>query len=211
MREVLVGKYIARIDDEDWEKVTAYKWRPYVGGDPGRHRTVYAIAHKPMVNGKDQGSVIMHRLILDAPKGVKVDHRDFNGLNNQKSNIRLADNKQSSAYQRPMIDCSSKYKGVALDKRHGTWKSQISYENKTLWIGQFACEICAALAYDDAARQLYKDFALLNFNDTPTKEETNGIGILGYEHIQIGVFNAKGGKGRRFLVHKKCNERSHKP
>ena len=164
MREVEVGKYVALVDNEDFTKVSAYKWRPYKGGDQSSYETVYAIAHSPMVKGK-RHSVIMHRLIMDAPKGVKVDHRDFDGLNNQKYNLRLPTNTQSSAYRRSCAGSSSKFKGVSLDKRHGTWKSQITFEGKARWMGQYASEILAAKAYDKAALELYGEYAVLNFNE----------------------------------------------
>jgi hypothetical protein len=154
------GKYVALIDDEDFELVSQYKWRAYRGGDPGKNGTVYAIAHEPMVNGKDRGSVIMHRLIMKAPKGLKIDHWDGEGLNNQKYNLRLATNQQN-AHNRKL---GGKFKGVSLDKRHGTWKAYIVFDRKNIWLGQHKTEESAARAYDMAARRLFGEFAKCNFN-----------------------------------------------
>lgn len=159
------GKYIALIDDEDHALISRYKWRAYRGGDPGENGTVYAIAHKPMIGGIDQGSVIMHRLIMKAPKGVKVDHWDGEGLNNQKYNLRLATNPQNSQNQKLRNRGSSKYKGVSLDKRHGTWKAYIAVNGKLLWLGQHKSEGDAARAYDAAARKLFGEFAKCNFSN----------------------------------------------
>lgn len=108
--------------------------------------------------------MIMHRLILNAPKGIKVDHQDGDGLNNQRRNIRLATNAQNSMNQKPRVKTSSKYKGVSLDKRHGTWKSQIGKNGAIIWLGQFRSEVEAAKAYDRAAREMFGEFACLNFN-----------------------------------------------
>lgn len=161
------GKYTALIDDEDFALVSQYKWRAYKGGNPGERGTVYAIAHTPMVSGK-RSNVIMHRLIMNAPKGVLVDHRDFYGLNNQKYNLRLANDEQNSQHQRKVSGSSSSFKGVSLDKRHGTWKCYINIATKLVWIGQFKTEIEAAMAYDEAVVKHHGEFAVLNL---PLKTE----------------------------------------
>jgi hypothetical protein len=155
------GKYTALVDDEDAELVLRHKWRAYSGG--GGAKVIYAIAHEPMVGGKPRGSVIMHRLIMGAPKGTLVDHRDFNGLNNQKWNLRLATNTQNTVSQRARTGCSSKYKGVSLDKKTGKWKSQISIKGRAKWLGFCESEVVAAQLYDQAAKKLYGEFAVLNF------------------------------------------------
>lgn len=161
------GKYTALIDDEDYALVSQYKWRAYKGGDPGKNGTVYAIAHTPMVNGK-RSSVIMHRLIMKAPKGVLVDHRDFYGLNNQKQNLRIASDEQNGQHKQKQSNTSSRFKGVSLDKRHGTWKCQINIDGVLVWLGQFQSELAAAQAYDEAATKHHGEFAVLNL---PLKTE----------------------------------------
>ncbi len=108
----------------------------------------------------------MHRLILNAPKGVQVDHEDGNGLNNKRRNIRLATNQENARNSQKQVRRSSKYKGVSLDKRHGTWKSQVSVDGQIIWLGQFKSEVEAAKAYDMAARKMFGKFAKLNFNET---------------------------------------------
>ena len=156
---VSLGRFVALIDDEDFELVSQYKWRAYRGGDPGRNGTWYAQAH---IKGSSS-SIIMHRMIMNAPKGIKVDHQDFNGLNNQKYNLRLATNQQN-ARNRQEGSGSSRFKGVSLDKRHGTWKSYIAVDKKCIWLGQHKEEEDAARAYDAAARRLFGEFAKCNFD-----------------------------------------------
>src|SRR3990167_2024449 len=75
--------YVAVIDDDDEERVRQHRWRPLVQG-----RTVYAIARSPRLRGK-QRSVYMHRLIVDAKPRERVAHRDRNGLNNTRANLRV--------------------------------------------------------------------------------------------------------------------------
>ncbi|MMZ67947.1 hypothetical protein D1872_305870 [compost metagenome] len=81
MREIpLTQGKVAIIDDEDFEKVSAYKWcySSTIG---------YAVSRK-VVNGKRQ-PVLMHRLILDAPPGLVTDHINHDKLDNRKANLRL--------------------------------------------------------------------------------------------------------------------------
>ena len=168
---------IALIDDADFPIIASYKWRA-IRGRP-REDSWYAIAHTPMVNGK-RHSIQMHRLIMNAPDGVKVDHRDFNGLNNQKLNLRLATDTESSRHTRKPVSnnslpTSSKFKGVSFDKRHSNLKCQINFAGKQKWIGYFESEEKAARAYDLEAKNLFGEFAELNFVQAvilePQKEE----------------------------------------
>jgi hypothetical protein len=164
MRIVAVGTLSALVDDGDYELVSRFKWRPYRGGRSGKNGTNYAMAHSPMVDG-ERHSIIMHRIIMDASKGTGVDHVDGNGLNNQRSNLRLVTAAENGANQKSREGCSSKFKGVSLDKRHGTWKSYIQVRGKIMWLGQYRSEADAAKAYDAAARKYFGQYARLNFNE----------------------------------------------
>jgi len=164
MKRVKVGEHWAEVDNRDFALVSQYKWRSTKGGDPGKNGTIYAIAHTSMVNGK-RNTVSMHRLILNAPKGVQVDHDDGNGLNNKRRNIRLATNQQNQRNRKPGSNQSSKFKGVSLDKRHGTWKAYIIVDGKNIWLGQHKTEEDAAKAYDVAARRLFGEFAKCNLSN----------------------------------------------
>jgi hypothetical protein len=77
---------VAIIDDIDFEEIALKKWCAV------KNRNVWYA-----VNGKGEKKMFMHRLILRATKGQKVDHRDGNGLNNQRANIRLASASQNGA------------------------------------------------------------------------------------------------------------------
>ena len=113
----------------------------------------------------------MHRFILGLEdSSLIIDHRDSNGLNNQKNNIRIATYSQNGANTR-LRKGASKYLGVCLrsgDRIKNTdkiWLSQIRVNGRRKYVGVFATEEDAARAYDAAAKIHHGEFANLNFPD----------------------------------------------
>jgi hypothetical protein len=142
---------IALIDDDDLPLVEGKRWWPCQ-----TKTSIYAITR--LGNGVVLG---MHRLILNAPCGVWVDHRDGDGLNNQRSNIRLATPSQNACNQRA-IQGVSRYRGVSWNKAARKWHAQIKAEGRRLHLGLFDEERAAAVAYDQAAIRHFGEFATLN-------------------------------------------------
>jgi len=107
----------------------------------------------------------MHNEIM----GFKgADHIDHDGLNNQKSNLRKANQGQNCANRKKSTTAKSFYKGVYWNEKNKKWKVSIMKNGKSRHLGYFALEIDAAIAYDKAATELFGEFANLNF-----KEENN--------------------------------------
>ena len=104
--------------------------------------------------------VLMHRYLLQANPGERVDHQDGNGLNNRRENIRKATSSQNGMNARAQVGGSSKFKGVWRPTR---WRAEIRVNYKTIHLGSFATEEEAAHAYDEAARRLFGEFARVNF------------------------------------------------
>lgn len=106
----------------------------------------------------------MHRLLLGlADPAVKVDHIDGNGLNNCRWNLRLATNQQNLANAGPMEGGTSRFKGVSWHKRAGRWQAHHYGGGRSRYLGLYYTEEGAALAYDRAARELFGEYARLNF------------------------------------------------
>jgi hypothetical protein len=151
------GKY-ALIDEADFDLVSQHKWQ----AKPHR-RTVYAAAGL-YENGRHR-VIRMHRLILQAGDGQSVDHINGDGLDNRRANLRFATPSQNQHNRRGSAKASSSYKGVFWHKGSRKWLAQITVNWKAIYLGLYADEMEAALAYDCAARELHGEFARLNFPD----------------------------------------------
>ncbi len=151
----------AFVDEQDCERVSQYLW-----GVVSYKRTFYA---RTLIPG--QGRVTLHRFILGVGRGVNVDHENHNGLDCRRCNIRPCDQSQNNA-NRKVVHNPSGYRGVYWDKRRGYWFSQVMYHRKEIYLGSFATAEEAAHAWDVKARELWGEFARLNFDppheDMPT-------------------------------------------
>jgi hypothetical protein len=155
----LTRGYITLVDDEDYEFLMQWKW--YAGG-PGS--TPYAIRNTT-IDGK-QKMVQMHRVLMNAPKGMVVDHIDNQGLNNQKSNLRVCTQSQNCRNTpkslKAMRSTGSPYKGVSMQiYMSGDIKYKAQFKGKNL--GVYDSEEVAARVVDKAMQELYGEFAYLNF------------------------------------------------
>jgi len=149
------GKF-AIVDAEDYDRLVKYKWHT---NQDGNNFYAYTFLSK----GNKKKRVFMHRLIMNAPKGLFIDHIDGNGLNNRKCNLRLCTPAQNVQNSRPRSNTSSKYKGVFWNKTNKKWIATIHKGDNRIYLGGFDDEIEAALAYDRKAAELFGEFAYLNF------------------------------------------------
>lgn len=151
---------VCKVDDEDYNSLIKFKWQ----GLKLRH-TTYARTgiHKGYKDGKRlTDTILMHRLIMNAPQGLQVDHIDHDGLNNQKNNLRLCKNSENQMNQGVCKNNKSGYKGVSFNKRRSVWLSFIHVNNKTKYLGSFKSPENAAIAYNIFAEKHYGEFAHLN-------------------------------------------------
>lgn len=157
----LTQGFVALVDDADYERVSAYKWRALVDKRRGK---VYA-ARKTRGPHQIRRSVYLHRELLGiTDPSIKVDHRNGNGLDNQRENLRACSTSQNNMNSRKRRDgLSSRYKGVCWHKRYGKFQAEIKLDGRSKYLGMFTDEIDAALAYDEAAREQFGEFACTNF------------------------------------------------
>ena len=153
----LTQKQVALINMEDYQLVNQFKWYAHRDWNHGSS-TFYA-----KTNIRKDGKIIicsMHRLIMNAQKEQKIDHKDMNGLNNCRNNLRFANMSQNRANTRKKRgNMSSQYKGVFWSKKDKKWIAKI----KGISIGYFINEQEAAFAYDNKAKKIFREFARTNF------------------------------------------------
>jgi len=151
----LTKGYLALVDDEDYERVTLFKWCAHVKPGKNFHR-VYAV-RSIRVDGK-KTFIYMHRFVLrhDGP----VDHKDNNGINNQKHNIRPTTVGQNATNRRQVS--SRRFRGVRFIESGQTYRAEIKVDGVSHQIGNFKTEEDAATAYNFRAFELVGDFARFN-------------------------------------------------
>lgn len=156
----------AMVDDEDFDRTMQFTW--IAKQAPNRRNLWYAYRITGRIKRTNTQVQWLHHFI----QGIKsqTDHRDANGLNNQKSNLRLCNHSQNAANRRLNSNNSTGFKGVTFYR--GKFIVQLGRRGPGKWIGSFDSSQEAAKAYDNAAAKRFGEFAKLNF---PTK--TNPIGV----------------------------------
>jgi hypothetical protein len=117
----------------------------------------------------------MHRLLMDAPPELQVDHINGDPLDNRRSNLRLATNVQNQHNKGAWQGAASRFKGVSRTRQPDVWRATIESNGHQITIGRFRSEFEAAKAYDAQARELFGEFARTNFekhpSDAPVSED----------------------------------------
>ena len=165
MKRLNIEGHEALVDSEDFEVISGFNWRPLVldGG------LVYIRACRRRMH------LYMHRLIIGAAPGEEVDHKNGNGLDNRKDNLRIATHSQNLGNVgklRVKRTPSSQYRGVCWDKSKSAWAVFIAADgryagggSRSKFVGRYSDEVEAARAYDAAAVTRWGEFARLNFEE----------------------------------------------
>ena len=143
---------VALVDDEDFDFLSRYKWHAHKG-----RSTFYA--QRSVKNGSSCITIFMHRVIMETPDNLNTDHKDRDGLNNQKHNLRNCTHGQNQMNRK----CSGKIKYLGVNKDRKYFQSRILVNKKRVFLGAFLNAKDAAIAYDKAALKYHGEFARLNF------------------------------------------------
>ena len=143
------GKY-ALVDDRDYETLSRFRWHAI-------NRSGWWYAAK----GSAPNVEYMHRVIARPEGGLLVDHKDGDGLNNVRENLRVATHAQNMRNRKIQKNNTSGFKGVHLDC--GKWRAKIKYNGQWTHLGLYLDPVQAARVYDAKAKELFGEFARPNF------------------------------------------------
>jgi hypothetical protein len=147
---------VALVDDVNYSWLNQWKW--YAWQPNKKYNLWYALRNHQLKNGK-RIIIRMHRLLLNSPKNKFIDHRDHNGLNNQRSNLRLCSNGENLQNQK-----KRKLKGVYKSSGcKNRWFSRVRVNKMPIHLGSCGSKRDAAKIYDKAALRYFGEFACPNF------------------------------------------------
>ena len=152
------------VDDADFEWLNQFKWCAHRIGN-----SYYAVAWIPYDGKRKQ--IAMHRMILNTPSDMQSDHRNGDGLDNQRCNLRICSSSQNIMNSKKGSRRSSRFKGVYWEKARQKWHVEIQAFGKKHHLGRFEKEKDAAIAYDLAARKHFGRFARLNLEAADANAE----------------------------------------
>jgi hypothetical protein len=146
------------IDFKDFKLVRNYRWNIIEG------KTIdYIITNIKLENGK-QNHKGLHRFLLPDREGLMIDHKNRNGLDNRRNNIRYCTKSQNSMNSKKILGTSSEYKGVSWCSGKNRWKVTIKLHGKRIkGEKHFRDEIEAAKYYDCIAKEIFGEFSRTNF------------------------------------------------
>lgn len=146
---------VALVDIEDYDYLNQFKWRVCQS-----HSNLYALRHIKI--NKKQTTMKMHREIMKPLKNIEIDHKNKDGLDNRKDNLRTCTSAQNKMNRgRTSINISG-YKGVHWHKENKKWRARIGINKKCINLGCYNEKKKAALAYNEAAKKYHGEFARLN-------------------------------------------------
>lgn len=136
---------VCLFDIEDYDKIKEYHWHQNSDG--------YAVCNIQRDN--QWFTILMHRLVMDAPDGVEIDHIHGNTLDNRKAELRIvtqSDNKKNRAMY---TNNKSGYKGVSWNAPKQKWVANIQCDGQQFYLGAFSSSYDAHVCYEKAAKELF--------------------------------------------------------
>lgn len=156
-RILLNGRRYTMVDIRDYVMLMKFnKWFLKVGENGKEYAT-----NRKTINGKHT-HYNMARVIMRAPKGMEVDHRNGNTLDNRRRNLRVCTRAQNGCNIKKQPGKGSKYKGVKFCKRSNRWIASIRIKGIKTLLRICKSERLAAKIYNVAAKKHHGEYAWLN-------------------------------------------------
>lgn len=169
MLKVKVSSKYALIDDEDFDLVMKRPLYPYQKLKinkwvikQSKHLYYATCSWRTHLGGWT--SMRMHRLILGLTHTDRliIDHKNGDGLDNRRANLRVCTQSQNMANSRQHIETHSGFKGVRWVRGSKKWAAHVTVNHKQIYLGLFECKNQAANAYNERAIKEFGVFACLN-------------------------------------------------
>ena len=149
--------YQAVVDAADYTDLSQHNWSAWMSPSG----TVYA--RRNMRRGGKRGTLYLHQQVLGyAPRGLEIDHINGNSLDNRRCNLRFCTHQQNSCNRLPNRTKLTKYKGVKKHNNCNRYEAKLKTLGKWHYLGLYKTQEEAALAYNEAAKKLFGEFAHLN-------------------------------------------------
>ncbi len=158
----------AKVDEEDFEYLSQFKWQVMRCST-----SLYASRH--LRGAGVDTKILMHREILNPQKGLVVDHINYDGLDNRRSNMRICTKSGNNKNRRKAANCTSQYLGVYFHRHTKKWMAQSNWMRKHIYIGIYNTEEEAAMAYNEVALKQAGEFAILNIITQTYKQQSLNI------------------------------------
>ena len=150
-----IKEFEVLIDDDDFERISRHCWTPI------RARQNIGLVYFRRVKVIDGKNVdfYLHRMIMDNPVDMVVDHVNRNTLDCRKSNLRIVGQSENCQNQKLKRNNTTGFKGVTFDKANGKFRAMIMKNRKNISIGRFDTVEEAHESYRKKAIEIYGDMA----------------------------------------------------
>jgi len=162
-RRILIANGEVTVDSEDIPLVLAYDWRITF-----RSTGLVAGVSRNYSRAGQSATQFLHRQILHPKSNVVVDHINGDPTDNRRANLRTCTHKQNLWNSAPRRAAALPYKGVRpAHAKSSSYEANICADGRTFYLGSHKELAQAARLYDAGARQLFGEFAWLNFPNDP--------------------------------------------
>jgi hypothetical protein len=128
----------ALVDEMDYPLAIQWRWTAAIKNHLGEDQ--YAMTW----DAEAKRSILMHRMIMGRVRGDRtvVDHKNGNGFDNTRSNLRVCTQAQNMQNQRKRCGTTSRFRGVT--RRRGRWIAQAKLAGEVHYLGTYDLEEQAA-------------------------------------------------------------------
>lgn len=159
----------ALVSEEDFGYLSKWNW----------YQSSSGYACRNVNTGKKTFNISMARTIVGLSHNDErqVDHVNGNRMDNRRDNLRICTPQENVWNMKKFLrkkQSSVLYKGVYLKPETGLWRARVRYNGKDIHCGYWNTEEEAAKAYDQKAKELFGEFAKLNFDPRPAPKKTMG-------------------------------------